>query len=333
MTAHMTVSPNTVRIVSVRVKDNAQSSTAAMRQEPIPQPSEPMQFRAIGLIRARYLPSEESLTKGSLQTDDGAAIEAVLLGRVMSLVKKHIDLEQEHLWVVYPRTRETEDVLHVQIVGVWEPETLQAPPESESKESGDAETPKAVRPKPPMRSSSDLKDGYFSIRGEVVFHSFDNDQVVVKIQQAPRANDTKPRTFKLLLRGKLGPKPLRHFWDLQVERQADRLVIREATCVGAMPTPKPFRRAPGSAPPRRFGGGGRPGGGGGRPGGGGRSYGGGGRSAGGERPFRPSGDRPERAPRPEPRADGERRPPLPRPVKNPNAGQAPAPQQNPPAAE
>uniref|UniRef100_A0ACD5H145 Uncharacterized protein n=1 Tax=Desertifilum tharense IPPAS B-1220 TaxID=1781255 RepID=A0ACD5H145_9CYAN len=72
----------------------------------------------------------------------------------MSLVRKHIDLEQEHLWVVYPRTREQEDNLHMQIVGVWEPENLSSPPVSEVETT--VEQPR-------------LEDGYFSIRGKRFF--------------------------------------------------------------------------------------------------------------------------------------------------------------------
>ncbi|GAB4350023.1 MAG: hypothetical protein Fur0042_17670 [Cyanophyceae cyanobacterium] len=89
---------------------------------PVPPPSEPMQYRAIGLVRGRYVPSEEQFTQGKVLAADGTEIDAVLLGRVMSLIRNHVDLEVDHLWVAYPRTR-TED-LHVQIVGIWEPETL-----------------------------------------------------------------------------------------------------------------------------------------------------------------------------------------------------------------
>ena len=112
---------------------------AAMRAQPIPPPSEPMQYRAIGLVRGKYAPSEEQFTRGNLHAEEGTEIDAVLLGRVMSLVKNHLDLEQPHLWVVYPRTRQNDDKLHVQIVGVWEPEKLNrdpsCPPETDADES------------------------------------------------------------------------------------------------------------------------------------------------------------------------------------------------------
>ena len=103
-------------------EDNAQ--TMGLRHGPIPPASEPLQYRAIGLIRGVYVPSEEQFTRGHIATGDEDAIDAVLLGRVMSLVKKHVDLAQPHLWVVYPRTRPGNNDLHAQIVGIWDPENL-----------------------------------------------------------------------------------------------------------------------------------------------------------------------------------------------------------------
>ncbi len=257
---------------SSRPASPADRAVLPLRQEPIPQPSEPMQFRAIGLVRARYIPEEEQITKGQLVTPEGAAIEAVLLGRIMSLVKKHIDLDQEHLWVVYPRTREREGNLHVQVVGIWEPETLQKQilKDSEPEQTEDG-LPRPIRPKPPIKSSSDLPDGYFSIRGEVVFHSAERERIVIKIKQAPRPNDHKSRSFKLQLQGKLGPKAIHHFWDLKAIRQGDMLVVKEGTCIGAIPQRRPARKGAGGGgggrrfdrrgsggPPRRAGGSDRP---------------------------------------------------------------------------
>ena len=96
---------------------------------PISEPSERMQYRAIGLIKGQYIASEEQFNRGNIAIADGTLVDAVLLGRVTSLIKKHIDLDTEHLWVVYPRTLYDDNyipALHVQIVGVWEPETLNA---------------------------------------------------------------------------------------------------------------------------------------------------------------------------------------------------------------
>lgn len=120
------------------------------QNHPIPTPSEPMQYRAIGLVRGRYEPSEEQFTKGNLIATDGTILDSVLLGRVMSLVKNHIDLTTDHLWVVYPRTRD--EHLHLQIMGVWEPETLhqeEDPAASDGAvESLDAQAVDASEPEP-----------------------------------------------------------------------------------------------------------------------------------------------------------------------------------------
>ncbi len=102
------------------------------KPSPIPPPSEALQYRAIGLVRGRYVPDVDQFTKGHMVTSDGTTVNTVLLGRVMSLLKKHVDLNVDHLWVVYPRTRA--ENLHMQIVGIWEPETLSKGAEEESPE-------------------------------------------------------------------------------------------------------------------------------------------------------------------------------------------------------
>ena len=193
--------------------ESSQTSSAQERTQPIPPPSHPRQYRAIGLIRGKYQITGEQITQGKLITSDGTEIEAVLLGRIISLVKKHLDLEQEHLWVVYPRTKIQDDLLHVQIVGVWEPETL----------SQDGEENAAVL------SSQEIQENYFSIRGEVVFFDRDKEVVVVKIKQFPRKEGDKPKSFKLKLKGVLEGKPLRRFWDLNANLEGETLVIPPGT--------------------------------------------------------------------------------------------------------
>ena len=97
-----------------------------MRQHPIPPVTEPLQYRAIGVVRGHYVPEDaERITRGLIRTDDGVEIEAVVLGRLLTLMRRHLDLTTSHLWVVYPRSRDDE-VLHLQMVGIWEPSTLAA---------------------------------------------------------------------------------------------------------------------------------------------------------------------------------------------------------------
>jgi len=207
-----------------------QSELDGLRQQPIPAPSEPMQYRAIGLLRGRYTAEDEQFTRGTLTTTDGTDIQAVLLGRVMSLVRNHLDLEQDHLWVVYPRTREKEQDLHAQIVGVWEPEKLN---KSESEETSEEQPTISYQP------SSEVDNDYFSIRGEVIFQSPEDNSIVVKIQQAPRKKDgDRIKSFKLKLEGSLTGKVVGYFWDLQVRRQGDNLVIHQSSPIGMIPPKK-----------------------------------------------------------------------------------------------
>lgn len=187
--------------------------SAQERLQPIPPPSHPRQYRAIGLIFGKYQPSETQVTQGTIQTEDGITIEAVILGRIISLIKNHLDLTKNHLWVVYPRTRQNDDHLHVQIVGVWEPETLSKTPISE------AETSKP-------------EDGFFSVRGEVIFYSAEKETAVVKIRQSPRKEGDKVKFFKLKLKGTLPDQPIRHFWDIKAKRQKEALVIQDAEDLG-----------------------------------------------------------------------------------------------------
>jgi hypothetical protein len=281
--------------------ESSEPAIADLRQQPIPAPSEPMQYRAIGLLRGRYKPTDEQFTRGEMTTGDGTVIEAVLLGRVMSLVKNHLDLEQEHLWVVYPRTREKQEDLHVQIVGVWEPEKLSKPDEDSSEETDS----------PGYLPSSEVEDNYFSIRGEIIFHSPETQSLIVKIQQAPRKKDDKGKMFKLKLNGVLTGKTLGYFWELNVRREGADLVVQDGRSIGMIP---PRKRPKGAM-------GGRPG-----PGGGGRF--------GAKKPFRPrpgggaGGSRPQLgAPSPQPQQP-RRGEPLPKPVKRKAASEDSPPETN-----
>jgi len=256
------VSANTLADQSSKLESSLTDSSKpdsnghlANREQPIPPPSEPTQYRAIGLIRGCYHASDEQFTQGTLITKDGVELNAVLLGRIMSLVKNHLDLETEHLWVVYPRTRQENDALHLQIVGVWEPENLakyelyEAGTDSTAV-SDNGSVALSINPKP----SSAVPDGGFSVRGEVVYQSFDEKSLVVKIKQAPRKPTDKAKYFKLKLKGVLTTKAVGKFWDFNVKREADALVIVNAEAIADLPKK---RRPPFKGAPRGVGGGGR----------------------------------------------------------------------------
>jgi hypothetical protein len=186
-----------------------------MRQHPIPPVTEPMQYRAIGVVRGIYVPTDgDQLTRGLIHTTDGAEIEAVVLGRLLTLMRRHLDLEQPHLWVVYPRSRQ-EDQLHLQMVGVWEPSTLSVPQEDDSTDL------------PAIPASDELEEGddFFSVRGELIYTRPETGDLVIKVRQKPRADGTRPIPFKLQLKGEIPLEHLRHFVSLKLRRHGQQLQL------------------------------------------------------------------------------------------------------------
>ena len=132
-------------------------------------------------------------------------------------------------------------------------------------------------------SVPDMTDGYFSIRGEVIQFSPEDELITVRIKQAKRKSakagdkDKKGgddlKEFKLQLKGRLEGRVVGYFWDFHAQRDGNDLIIKDSTMIKMVPPQKNRRKKMG---------GGRGGGGG---GGGPR------RRDGGSRPMR-SGDRP-----------------------------------------
>ena len=202
-----------------------------MRDHPISPVTEPLQYRAIGVVRGIYRPeSDDQLTRGVLIDSDGNELEAVVLGRMLTLMRRHLDMTTPHLWVVYPRCRESEQ-LHLQIAGIWEPSTL-ATAEASEIEAVDAEGSEA------QGSADQLREGddFFSIRGELIFTKPEANELVVKVRQLPRADGFRPLPFKVQLTGELPLEHLRHFVSLDVRRQGQLLAVEAVEVIAPMPT-------------------------------------------------------------------------------------------------
>ncbi len=203
---------------------------------PIPPASEPLQYRAIGLILGKYIPSIEEFNQGTMLADDGATIDAVILGRIMSLIKNHLDLEQSHLWVVYPRIRKEDNKLHAQIMGVWDPQLVIKPlgTSTDADETIEPiELPSGVQPIPSIETLG-IPSGYFSIRGEVIYQSRETREIFVKIRQAPKKKTEEERYFKIRLVGDLPQKLVGNFWDFDVVRADNDLEIRSGQFVAPL---------------------------------------------------------------------------------------------------
>ncbi len=206
-----------------------------MRDHPIPPVTEPLQYRAIGIVRGTYTPeASDKFTRGRLVDLQGVGIEAVVLGRVITLMRRHLALEEPHLWVVYPRCREV-DHLHLQISGIWEPSTLGD--KGELNLSGDSENSLA----------DELSEGddYFSIRGELIYTKPETEDLVVKVRQKPRNDGSRPLPFKLQLKGQIPLEKLRHFVSLDVRRNGQELRLEDHEVIGPMSTRGGKRRGRG----------------------------------------------------------------------------------------
>ena len=199
-----------------------------------------MQYRAIGVVRGTYVPADpDQLTRGAIHTEDGSTIEAVVLGRVLTLMRRHLDLSKPHLWVAYPRYREA-DQLHLQLVGVWEPSTLASTAiatERAAEPAGAADDTAAATAaaEAPVNDELPEGDGYFSVRGELIYTRPEAGDLVVKIRQQPRADGSRPTPFKLPLKGQITPEHLRHFVALDLRRQGQELHLERHEVIAPVP--------------------------------------------------------------------------------------------------
>ena len=198
-----------------------------MQKHPIPSVTDPLQYRAIGIVRGIYKPQDdEKFTRGVLIDSKGNEIDSVVLGRVITLIRKHVSLEKPHLWVVYPRCRNNQN-LHLQITGIWEPSTLKK--DHVQKEGSNETSILKVNP-------DDLSEGddYFSIRGELIFTRPEEKEIVIKIRQKPKNQQKKALPFKINLNGEIPVNYLKHFVSLDVRRFGYQLLVEDFQIIGTM---------------------------------------------------------------------------------------------------
>jgi hypothetical protein len=193
------------------VRQHSQNSISVLSCRITP-PRDLFQYRAIGLLKGKYIPSEETFTKGKLLVSNGMFIDAILLGRTLRTVR-NLDLKKEQIWVVFPRTRKGLPHLHVQIKGVKAPRWKNHSPND--------------YPSSEVVNVNMGRVDYFSIRGKVVDRNLQKGYVMVQILMAPQDLKKEAKAFKLRLEGSLPPSAEGTFWNFDVEREADRLVIRE----------------------------------------------------------------------------------------------------------
>ena len=182
--------------------------------ESFPQVSDPLQYRAIGIVNGKFTPHDsEQLNRGLITDNEGEKIETVVLGKALSLLKKHIDLKKSYYWIVYPKNKNTQN-LHLQVVGIWDPYQLNDFPSDSSKTNFSK-----------LLEELDLKDNYFSVRGELVFVNTQKKEIVIKICSAIKSKNLKNQNFKLVIKGELSLELLHSFVSLDINRDGNSLQL------------------------------------------------------------------------------------------------------------
>ncbi len=185
-----------------------------MLKNPIPKVSNQLQHRAIGIVNGKFTPlSSEQLNRGFLIDNKDEKIETVVLGKALSLLKKHIDLKKSYYWIVYPKNKNSQN-LHLQVAGIWDPYQLNDFPNDSSKTNFSK-----------LLEELDLKDNYFSVRGELVFVNTKKKEFVIKICPAIKSKTSKNKNFKLVIKGDLALELLHSFVSLDINRDGNSLQL------------------------------------------------------------------------------------------------------------
>jgi len=192
-----------------------------MLKNPIPKVTNQMQYRAIGIVNGKFIPNENGqFNRGFLTDNKGEKIETVVLGKALSLLKKHIDLKKNYYWIVYPKNKNTQS-LHLQVAGIWDPHQLNDLPNGYSEISFSK-----------LLEELNLKDNYFSVRGELVFVNTQKKEFVIKICSDSKLKNLKNKNFKLVIKGDLSLDLLNNFVSLDVNRDGNSLELLNYEVVG-----------------------------------------------------------------------------------------------------
>ena len=182
-----------------------------MIKSPIQKVTEKLQNRAIGIIYGSYKPSsKESLNKGLLTDQNNLALDTVVLGKTLPLIKKYIDFNKKYFFIVYPRNKNSER-LHLQIAGIWDPNNLNNEQKDQSQDPHE------------ILNNFELKDNYFSIRGKLIFVKIPEKEVIIKITPSNTSNKYKNKSFKLILRAELPLNLINSFLSIDALREGNAL--------------------------------------------------------------------------------------------------------------
>ena len=183
-----------------------------MIKNPIQEVTNKLQYRAIGIVKGIYKPNNiDQLNRGTLIDKEGKILETVILGKAIGLIKKYINLEKNHFWIVYPRNKNINN-LHLQVAGIWDPYNLNEIDNNNSEKDPNE-----------LLEELNLNNNYFSIRGELVYVNTQKKEIVIKICSSPLSKRSKHTTFKIIIEGEISLQFLKNFVSLDVIREGSTL--------------------------------------------------------------------------------------------------------------
>ena len=180
-------------------------------------PDHPRMYQAIGLLRGKYLPSEENSTRGFFLTSDGAKFPAIVSGHTVSRLKNHPEwIEEDSCWAAWPWMRKELPQLFFRLISV---------------KLGKDEAERTL-----IEANVDR----FSIRGVVAKYDSTAGKLTIRIRRNEKAPEGKERIFSwrpfyLDIQGFLQNAELGQFWELHCRRDHDRLVLEDAHLVEEAP--------------------------------------------------------------------------------------------------
>jgi len=104
--------------------------------------------------------------------------------------------------------------LHLQVVGIWDPYQLNDFPNDSSKTNFSK-----------LLEELDLKDNYFSVRGELVFVNTKKKEIVIKVCAGISSKNLKNKNFKLVIKGELSLELLHSIVSLDINRDGNSLKL------------------------------------------------------------------------------------------------------------
>lgn len=184
-------------------------------------------YQAIGWVTGNYQPSADNPDCGVLLTQDGVAVPAQLKGRLHHQLNKKFPnystkldlLPEDALWTVYPSTKP----LKFELVNI---NTLESTGSSE----------------PKLKKDNQRKVNGFRLVGQI--ESVANGKITIVIRRneqrhKSKKNGLKSQPFALEIVGSLPYESVGQIWELEVQRQKEKLVLSKGCFVrGSLGKPK-----------------------------------------------------------------------------------------------